>query len=651
MIELYLNDYNVIINNTQSIKLTRENAMMKTSGDYTLEVEIPLSVLVNRKFFGPWNRLDKTKDIKTYRARLYANNNCLIDGSAKVTAVTDQTVKVQLYGDKSQYNNMFGDLYIDEQKLPWVKIYGIFESGMGGTTDLLNYHSETIDKTAPSLEVTDSSWSKFVFPSVYNSAGGHMVNMFSTVRMLDGSDKPGLYYRKTPMFNLLYAIRCVFSAIGYDVDLSEYDIEPYNHIIIANCIDTLKMNTGLPHWTYKDFVEQIQYFFGSVFIFSSAEMKVKMVHNTSAEFQHTTAIDNEDTFSIDVDTDSSIEGVGISDLHYDLSDQDSHDYDYIDYKKLKSLKQKTYNSYDELLTAYETMSDAEKSQYLFVCPTGSFCLWSFEDDDDANTITKKLIRVNHFGNLIRSGNTDTDDEERNTIDLKIVPVAMSDEQQVHIFYEKEHQSFRHADIMGVGTNNDIAAYQFSMYQTVPIMDGYDFADADKDKDFNESDITTMQESIEDSSSDSSYTKPDRLEVFFYDGSVQTGLAHHYSGSQYVKDPSLGQTTPVNINLITNQPAVFTAYDYKNIQGIDHKKWSMSLNKSGDVVKSVADLHNEFTIKQESKYTVKFYSDKIPSAHDIYIIRNKQFYAEKIEIELTNDKCSHLMTGYFYEIQS
>jgi hypothetical protein len=63
MIELYLNDYNVIINNTQSIKLTRENAMMKTSGDYTLEVEIPLSVLVNRKFFGPWNRLDKTKDI------------------------------------------------------------------------------------------------------------------------------------------------------------------------------------------------------------------------------------------------------------------------------------------------------------------------------------------------------------------------------------------------------------------------------------------------------------------------------------------------------------------------------------------------------------------------------------------------------------
>lgn len=45
--------------------------------------------------------------------------------------------------------------------------------------------------------------------------------------------------------------------------------------------------------------------------------------------------------------------------------------------------------------------------------------------------------------------------------------------------------------------------------------------------------------------------------------------------------------------------------------------------------------------------VKFQSDDIPDPSKIYIIRNKKYVCEKIEMEVKDDDIEPVYTGYFY----
>jgi len=48
-------------------------------------------------------------------------------------------------------------------------------------------------------------------------------------------------------------------------------------------------------------------------------------------------------------------------------------------------------------------------------------------------------------------------------------------------------------------------------------------------------------------------------------------------------------------------------------------------------------------------TVKLVTDEIPDPSRIFVIRNKKFICEKIEMEVSDDGISKVKTGYFYEI--
>lgn len=51
MIELYLNNERVFTDTSQTVKVTKENPYFTQSGSYTLDVNIPMDILENRRFF------------------------------------------------------------------------------------------------------------------------------------------------------------------------------------------------------------------------------------------------------------------------------------------------------------------------------------------------------------------------------------------------------------------------------------------------------------------------------------------------------------------------------------------------------------------------------------------------------------------------
>ena len=59
----------------KSIKITKENPLIKDRDAQTMEIEFPLAIYSNRKFFGNLNRIDVAKHSIEYKdCILYARN-------------------------------------------------------------------------------------------------------------------------------------------------------------------------------------------------------------------------------------------------------------------------------------------------------------------------------------------------------------------------------------------------------------------------------------------------------------------------------------------------------------------------------------------------------------------------------------------------
>lgn len=116
MIELYLNNERVFTDTSQTVKVTKENPYFTQSGSYTLDVNIPMDILENRRFFKSIQSLPVTKKTEKMDANLIVDNHLLLSGSAVINSISDTTVKVQLLGGNSDVNFIAnnGDVYIDD---------------------------------------------------------------------------------------------------------------------------------------------------------------------------------------------------------------------------------------------------------------------------------------------------------------------------------------------------------------------------------------------------------------------------------------------------------------------------------------------------------------------------------------------------------
>ena len=98
MITLLLDNKKAIIKNGTSIKLTRENPFFTDSGDYTLDVVLPLQGCIeNQRIFGVLHygsMSHKKLASKVFSFSLHTEILSL-EGRAVVTNVTHEEVKVQ----------------------------------------------------------------------------------------------------------------------------------------------------------------------------------------------------------------------------------------------------------------------------------------------------------------------------------------------------------------------------------------------------------------------------------------------------------------------------------------------------------------------------------------------------------------------------
>ena len=84
MTELYINDRKVVLSANQNIRIILDNVYFTKSSSYSYDIKLPLKHPDNIAVFGHMERLDVSKDVTQYDARLVVAGKLSLQGSATI---------------------------------------------------------------------------------------------------------------------------------------------------------------------------------------------------------------------------------------------------------------------------------------------------------------------------------------------------------------------------------------------------------------------------------------------------------------------------------------------------------------------------------------------------------------------------------------
>ena len=419
------------------IKVTYENQYVNDSGSYTYQINFPMSIMVNKALFGNVDRFDVKKTIPDFEdCRLLVDNRLIISGKGTVMSITNDSVKLQIVGGKSRikYNSKFTSHFIDEIDYPdtgvktstkefliwWAKfsLNGIIE------TDLSNKH-------------VVGEEGKFAFNPVYDETNDIIANApFVTSYTERGITKYRMYmYDVAVQPYLMYVLKLVLQHEGFTLRRNDFDVDPWNRLVICNARKGTDIKLALPHWSVYTFIDEVRKLFNASFIFDEVSKTVDII--STNELTKNTAVNYDcmDEFSVEYDEDG-LKNLATSNVEYEFADSENRDYrDVIPLEVMKKFPLKVYPWIGALVDDAEKMTQKERMTTIFKIPD-DYVLFVMEENEQG----KEVETISHggfFNPLIRDENSE--DYEK----LKIVPVAMT---YMERFREDDNPWFKMKDV-------------------------------------------------------------------------------------------------------------------------------------------------------------------------------------------------------------
>lgn len=564
-----------------NIKLTLENPFIKSSGDHTMQVSFPLDIPENRVVFGNINRIDVSKSKTVFEdCSLLCGTTVLLRGSGKLTSFSEKEVRLQLLGTSSNVKTKAEGLYIDEVFFPemiepyltWCKKSNIgvdasiVERGFGGVKG------------------------EYVFFTVVNDTTGRKYNR---LRCYNNGTKM-VYWLKRPavQVNVMFVLKYVLKALGYELVSNVYDVTPWNELYIVNLRRTPKINKALPHWKVSTFLDEFQKLFNAVFIYDDVNMKVSIESYSDLQNKNRVEYKHEEAFSSDFDEEG-VSYVGSNNIKYDLVTCSDQKYAReIPDDIFESFDYREYNTLAEMLSAEGSRTKKELLTTLYFMKDCGYVYWRIVDEEQG--IMSYQI-CGFFDTLVKKGNK----RSSNTTELKMVPVPIG-------------ESF---------VNESVIEDKCMM----PCIEGPENEADSKD---DEEDVITVQDVLEDEMSVEKEEEDEHMYLAFLESKT---AIFYYDGRN---DRYYG---------------IMKAFADRRESNVS-QSWSLSLIASTGIVHNVGKFHKtSVTIGAHNQYVQKFLCDEIPDPKNIYLFRNKPFLCSKIDLSINDDGVDRMKTGYFYEI--
>lgn len=628
MIHCTVNGQIAVPSSTDKIKVTYANQYIEDSGSYTYDITFPMSIHANQVVFGNVHRFDVHKPTTAFDdCKLFADNRLFVSGKGTVTSVSESAVKLQIVGGKSRikYNSKFEQHYIDEIDYPDVKI----TSGIDAVRYALMGVTSIDCSTKPSMVLVDLTNGVNVgqpgvalFYPIYDETHDCMSNYLAAATFdklnFEGHKLPGgtvPFMRVLAVQpNLLYVLKYILNSEGYTVIRNDYDCAPWRRLYIASARRSCLIKHALPHWSVYTFIEEFRKLFNASFVFDDVAMTVSIIATNELTNNEAVSYDCLDEYSAEYDEDG-LSNLATSNVEYDFDDSTERDWrEFIPLSVLKQYPVLTYDNTDAMTNAASAMTVKERRSTIFKVGY-TYYIWAMlpkDGDPESKDETEQRTLCGLFNPIMR------DKESDNVVDLKMIPVAMSQRKRIH-----SKMLLPFTDRI---PNKIVCMPSMSNDKDTSL----DNMTVDDDGEYYVSVQDAMQ-GADISSNEEDADEKIRL-MFCGDGVrdlkngqvVRGGIFGNDSG--YVRYP---------ICLTDNRM-------YPKLTGVSEDV-SLSLERMpyNNNVNVEIDTHN--------LYCVKFVTDDIPDPSKIYIFHNRRFICKKIEMDVSNDGIGKLKTGYFYEM--
>ena len=628
MIHCTVNGKSAVPSSTDKIKVTYANQYIEDSGSYTYDITFPMSIHANQVVFANVHRFDVHKPTNAFDdCKLFADNRLFISGKGTVTSVSDSAVKLQIVGGKSRikYNSKFEQHYIDDIDYPDVKITSGIDAMRYGQMGVTSVDC----RTKPSMVLVDLTNGVNVgqpgvalFYPIYDETHDCMSNYLAAAT----SDKLTFEGHKLPggtvpfmrvlavQPNLLYVLTYIIKTEGYTVIRNDYDCAPWRRLYIASARRSCLIKHALPHWSVYTFIEEFRKLFNASFVFDDVAMTVSIIATNELTDNEAVSYDCLDEYSAEYDEDG-LSNLATSNVEYDFDDSTVRDWrEFIPLSVLKQYPVLTYDNTDAMTDAASAMTVKERRSTIFKVGY-TYYIWAMlpkNGGPESKGETEQRTLCGLFNPIMR------DKEIDNVVDLKMIPVAMSQRKRIH-----SKMLLPFTDRI---PNKIVCMPSMSNDKDTSL----DNMTVDDDGDY----YVSVQDAMQGADISSNEEDADEKIRLMFSGDWVRDLEN----GKVVQGGTFG-----NDNTYTRYPICLTdSRMYPKLTGVGEDV-SLSLERMpyNNNVNVEIDTHN--------LYCVKFVTDDIPDPSKIYIFHNRRFVCQKIEMDVSNDGIGKLKTGYFYEM--
>lgn len=613
---------------SQSIKLTYANQYVTDDGEYSYDINFPMSIMDNRRVFHNVSRFDVSKVTQKFNdCKLYVSGRLILSGVGTIISVTEAEIKLQIVGGKSRikYNDRMTKHYIDEiatfgtADKPGYTVDKGWSQGFKNLQKINDIYR--LDEDKSKFLGVEGKWCFVPVRDETNDMIANFVGVDKTKQFI-GYNAP-FVMNLAVQPNLMYIFRKVVEYEGYKLKRNDFDCKPWNLLYIASAYKTRELRKALPHWSSYTFIEEFRKLFNATIVFDDIRKTCSVINASELTTADSVEIEPLDEYTTDYDEDGSFSTSSTANLEYNLGDSANRDnYEVISKKVFENFEivhsTGTWDPQNQFKGTTQSWSEKQKRQTIIEC-YGSYYIY-VENEDGSKTW--QLAGV--WSPLIRDSSSD------DYVDINISPAA-----QV-----VEDINFKTAVI---GEDN---YYEKRCLLSIP---------NDKEPDSKECDVdddgysyTSVQDAIDDESTlDKSEDDQECMNIFFIiPGEVQDDNKFSWVRAKS-RWPKFKTDYRINKEYCGSTEGGFGG----NGGGTFKEKYPYSLSictKSTNDVVTLGCLHdNGLKMDNKNCLQVKFKSEVIPDPSNTYIIHNKKYVCEKIELEVKDDQIEPIFVGYFY----
>ena len=605
---------------SQSIKLTYANQYVTDDGEYSYDINFPMSIMDNRRVFHNVSRFDVSKVTQKFNdCKLYVSGRLILSGVGTIISVTEAEIKLQIVGGKSRikYNDRMTKHYIDEISYGTADKpgYTVDKGWSQGFKNLQKINDiYRLDEDKSKFLGVEGKWCFVPVRDETNDMIANFVGVDRTKQFI-GYNAP-FVMNLAVQPNLMYIFRKVVEYEGYTLKRNDFDCKPWNLLYIASAYKTRELREALPHWSSYTFIEEFRKLFNATIVFDDIRKTCSVINASELTTADSVEIEPLDEYTTDYDEDGSLSTSSTANLEYNLGDSANRDnYEVISKKVFNSFESfhSEEISLDNQFVSTTMLWSEKKKRQTIIENFGDYYIY-VEDENGKKSWELSGI----WSPLIR------DKSSEDYVDLNISPAAQVVEDINFKTGLLEDKYYEKRCLLSIPNNKEPDSKDCDIDE-----DGYSY--------------TSVQDALDDESMlDTTEDEQEYMNIFFIlPGRVQIGGPNTTSLSWVGNKSRWPQfLTDYRIN---------EDYRYSGIADIFYDFYSLSLRKKREIgTTCLGSLHdNGLKIDNKNCLQVKFKSEVIPDPSNTYIIHNKKYVCEKIELEVKDDQIEPIFVGYFY----